>query len=233
METWWSHYRSIADISVVHVDLTDNLIAETCALRFLDKTERQRAQRFVDVAPRRRFMLCRAALRATLCQTLHCENDDLNFRASDNGKPAAYCRHLRLPVEFNVSHSYTHGLIAVTRHAAVGIDVEARILRQDIDGEIRKVFSQREQRLLAQSPPQDKENLFFRLWTLKEALIKATGDGFRLDTSTFTLPDALIQGDLCSEFRFPHLPDRAWTVANLECDRFAAAVACEVASPNQ
>ena len=119
-------------------------------------------------------------------------------------------------------------MLAFTKSGRLGVDVEHRDIRHDIDGEIRKVFSETEQTLLKSVTGKEKEELFLRLWTAKEALIKATGEGFRADTSAFTLPDDIISGSRCSRIRLPTLPNVEWNLVNLENVDFAAAVAHEV-----
>ena len=73
----------------------------------------------------------------------------------------------------------------------------------------------------------DKVHLFFSLWTIKEALIKALGKGFSLDVSGFEVPLAMRRGVVTSTFRFPEMPSVRWRLENLGNERFAAAIAHE------
>ena len=159
---------------------------------------------------------------------MKCENSQLSFTPSSQDKPTALVDLEPVSFNFNVSHSDVHGLLAFSRRGRVGVDVEHRSFRHDIDGEIRKVFSEKEQTLLAAAKGESKKDLFFRLWTIKESLIKATGDGFRLDTASFSVPEALIRGSSHARFQFPHLPELDWEIVNLETNQFAAAMAREV-----
>ena len=79
----------------------------------LDDEEKTRWRRFLAVAPRRQFALCRAALRVTLAERLGCSNRRLSFGYGEHGKPFARVDGRRAPVGFNASHSGQHGLIAV------------------------------------------------------------------------------------------------------------------------
>ena len=227
---WWRPYDDIDHVSVVYVDLSKDLQTDTRALGWLDEEERTRAQRLKVARARTAFVRCRAALRANLCNRIGCQNPDLTFVASEGGKPAALVQGERLDYEFNVSHSFDHGLLAFAREGRLGVDVEDRNRRRDVSREIRKVFSEEEQQLLLSASGKELVELFFRLWTVKEALIKATGDGFRLKTSLFSAPDSLLQGQRKASFRFGHLPQVEWTLVNLECDKFAGAFAHEVMS---
>ena len=70
-----------------------------------------------------------------------------------------------------------------------------------------------------------KVHLFFRLWSMKEALIKALGTGFSLNPSRFEVPEAILCGARSGDFGFPHSPASTWRLHDLGEPRFAAAVA--------
>ena len=119
-------------------------------------------------------------------------------------------------------------MIALAGHGRIGVDVEERRPCHDPDGAIRTAFAPAEQAELAAARGARKAELFFRLWTLKEALLKALGVGLSLDTSGFEVPLALRQGAPTSLFRFPHDPTVGWRLDNLSNADFAAAVAHEL-----
>ena len=107
---------------------------------------------------------------------------------------------------FNVSHSGDHGQVAFAPNGRLGVDVEERHRRHDPGGPIKDVFTPREQAALAAARADGKLRRFFKLWTLKEAAIKALGTGFSLDPAKFEIPASLCQCQRQAEFRFPHLP---------------------------
>jgi phosphopantetheine--protein transferase-like protein len=84
-----------------------------------------------------------------------------------------------------------------------------------------------EQSRLAGAGANRKRQLFFRLWTMKEALIKALGTGFSLHVSEFEIPPSMWNGQRLCEFRFPHSPEVCWRLENLGNREFAAAIAHE------
>ena len=227
-ERWWRPYRRAGRTEVFHVDLGPCASREAAALEYLDDAESARSRRFVAERPRRQHVLSRAALRALLCERLGCGNDALSFSASRLGKPRALVDGMAVNVGFNLSHSGEHGLIALADSGRVGVDVEERIVRHDIDGSIKTVFAPAEQHALEAARGEAKVRLFFRLWTLKEALIKALGTGFTLETSGFQVPAAMLAGAGAGDFRFPHMPEVAWRLQSLGNARFAAATAQEL-----
>ena len=213
----------------MHVDLTPHAAREAEALAWLDGEEQARWRRYQYDGPRRRFALCRAALRAVLCRQLDCRNEQLAFGASDHGKPYAVVQGEVASVSFNVSHSGAHGLIGVARAGRLGVDVEERRAPRDLDGLISSVLGPDEQAELALARGCRKLRLFFNFWTIKEALIKALGLGLSLDMSQFEIPSAMRQGKATSIFQFPQMPTVRWRLEDLGNEHFAAAIAHELA----
>jgi len=219
---WWSAWRESEDSVILHVDIRPDSDHEERAYGLLDEDERARWDRFVHEGARRRFALCRAALRINLCQRLACSNGELSFGYLEHGKPFAIVNGVPSPANFNVSHSGRHGLIAFAKQDALGVDLEVRRPGRDFDGIGSRVYGPQE-RLALSAAGRGKADLFYRLWSLKEALIKALGTGFSLSPSHFEIPPQMLAGDPSAEFRFPHLPsDRFW-LEDLGEPRFAAA----------
>lgn len=233
--SWWHPLGIVGNTALVHVDLTPDRTHEAAAVKWLDETELARWHRYQHPRPRRQFALCRAVLRGMLCARLRCNNRDLRFAALAHGKPEALVGGTAVASSFNVSHGGNHGLIAFAPHGRLGVDIEERHSRHDPDGHIRSVFTPDEQAALASAVGEAKALLFFRLWTLKEAVIKALGTGFSLDTATFELPRAIYRGgrrQACLELPpLPTLtldPGTRWRLDDIGTDDYAAAVAIEL-----
>ena len=218
---------AVGGIDVAHVDLRPDPERENEAVAWLDPAERERLDRFRIPRPRREYALCRAALRAGLCERLDCANDDLSFGYHEHGKPFALVRGRAVPASFNVSHSTPHGLIGLAAQGRLGIDVEARRADRDFDGIAGVVFGPQERATVAVAWGEDKIRLFYRLWTLKEAVIKALGTGFSLNPSGFEVPSIMLHGADSGRLRCPRVPADTWQLACLADTRFAAAIAWE------
>ena len=155
------------------------------------------------------------------------------FGLSKYGKPFATVHGEAAPVSFSVSHSGKHGLIAFAPEGRLGVDIEERIARRNLDVLSRAVFGQAEQAELGMTHGSQKIHLFFKIWTIKEALIKAHGMGFLLDASRFEIPLAMRHGTSGSTFQLPQMPAVKWQVENLGTEHFAAAIAHELSrGPN-
>ena len=221
-------FRSVPNAEVYHVALTPHALREASSEAWLDRSELARAERFLYPGPRRRYVLLRASIRALLCDRLACANGDLSFASAEHGKPYAVVSGAPADIQFNLSDSGAHGLIAIAPAGRVGIDVEERLDTRDIDGLAETVFGREEQAHVGAARGRERERRFYRLWTVKEALLKALGTGLYLDVAGFQVPSALLRGEAEAVFRFPHLPEARWRVEDLGTDDFAAAIAHEI-----
>ncbi len=139
--------------------------------------ERERAARFHFDRHRRRYIVARGALRVILGGYLDAEPDRTRFSYSDKGKPSLADEWAGSKIDFNVSHSHELAVYAFARARLVGIDVE-QIRSKPVAEELaERFFSPRECDLFLDLPRDRKQEVFFDLWTLKEAYLKATGEG--------------------------------------------------------
>ncbi|HWK55182.1 MAG TPA: 4'-phosphopantetheinyl transferase superfamily protein, partial [Hyphomicrobiales bacterium] len=76
----------------------------------------------------------------------------------------------------------------------VGVDVEHALREVAAEALTARFFAPEELQALQSLPEADRNEYFFRLWTLKEAYVKALGLGLRipLDSFVFDLDDAQI-----------------------------------------
>lgn len=107
--------------------------------------------------------------------------DDYQLERSIYGKPYL----VGCPMDFNISHSGEHILCAVSEWP-VGCDVE---LIGDFDIHSMQWFiHQDELRFLSKNCyGSERTEAFYRLWTMKESLLKASGTGLAVDPGSFNL----------------------------------------------
>ena len=225
---WWKPLGRPDGVDIVHVDLKPNADREAEAITWLSDAEQSRWKRFLHPSPAGRYALCRAALRAILCHGLDCGNDELVIAQDELGKPFALLGGKSVRVSFNVSHSGEHGLIALTRQGRVGVDVEELNTPGGLELLIDSVLSPGERACVSSGNQTERTRDFLRLWTIKEALIKALGMGLSLDMSAFEVPAGMRQGAARGVFRFPESPEAVWRVADIGGRDFSAALASEV-----
>jgi 4'-phosphopantetheinyl transferase len=167
----------------VHVWRAD-LGVEAAYLRRLEKNlsadERKRASRFRFARDRDRFVGARGLLREILALYLNATPGRLRFDYGAHGKPFL-AREEHSSLCFNLSHSFDVMLLAIAHKREVGVDVEGvRSIGLATDELGDTVLSEPEKQVLARCGGQDKRTTFLRFWTLKEAFIKADGQGVSL-----------------------------------------------------
>ena len=142
----------------------------------LSSEEVDRANRYGTDALRERYVAGRAALRETLAGRLGVAPADVGIRRGLRGRPM-----LEPPgqLDFNVTHTRGVALIAHLERPGfrVGVDIEAVDRTLAHDGLARKFLTARERETIADLDDDGRRRAFLRLWTCKEAMSKATGDG--------------------------------------------------------
>ena len=135
-------------------------------------------RRFHFARDARDYAAAHALLRTMLSRDSERAPGDWQFDKTPAGKPFLRDAGATGGASFSLSH--TRGMVAcaVTSDADVGIDVEGidRVVHaSDI---ATRFFAPSETAALAKLAPEIRTRRFFDLWTLKEALVKATGLGF-------------------------------------------------------
>ena len=153
----------------------------------LDDTERARAARFVFPRHRVQFIAAHALVRAALGRLCGVPPAAWRFVSDAHGKPSAWLEDSPAPISFNLSHTEGMAGLAIRLGAgwAIGFDLEP--LARTVDLAIAdRFFSPREVAWLGALPASARAAGFLRLWTLKEAFIKATGKGLTQNLAAFS-----------------------------------------------
>jgi 4'-phosphopantetheinyl transferase len=155
----------------------------------LSAEERDRAARFRFDADRDAFMAAHALLRAMLSERAEVAPETWRFVAGPAGKPALDPAHGLPWLRFNLTHARSLVACAVAVGEDIGIDVESLDRRPPAEGLAARWFAPEENACLAAMPEPARTEAFLRFWTLKEAFVKATGDGIALgiERVVFTL----------------------------------------------
>jgi len=169
----------------------------------LDEEECARAARFRMEADRRAYIAAHALTRQMLstmappapAAMAPVAPADWRFIRGQAGKPEIDPAHGLPWLRFNLSH--TRGLVAcaVTAEADIGLDVEDLERREASPGLAERNFAPSEAAMIAALAPEARHETFLKVWTLKEAFVKATGDGIGLglDRFAFTLDPPVLR----------------------------------------
>jgi 4'-phosphopantetheinyl transferase len=151
----------------------------------LSQEELARASRFVHARHGRRFTIAHGRMRELLARRIGAKPTEVVFYENAFGKPAIRGGSL---IGFNLSTSEDLAVLAISDGGIeLGVDIEwVRPLEHD--DLARRYFSEAEQVALAKLREEDRLHGFFRCWTLKEAVVKAIGEGLSIPLDRFDVP---------------------------------------------
>jgi 4'-phosphopantetheinyl transferase len=140
----------------------------------LPEDEQRRSHQYRIPADQARFVLARSLTRMLLSHYLAIDASQLTLAVGPIGK-----LHLPPPepLKFNATHSGDMVLVALTRDADVGVDVEHLRRVTKYEELAQRYYCEREIATLQALPPESRHRAFFLAWTRKEALLKGVGKG--------------------------------------------------------
>lgn len=154
---------------------------------FLSDDERQRAERFKVEQKRQQYIITRGHLRQCLSNLTGIDPKDCLFDYLKHGKPVWNKQQIYPDLSFNISHSYSFALIAISLQNRLGIDIEKIQNCKDHQPLVMRYFSPSEQIGFNRLPVADKARAFYAIWTRKEAFIKATSEGLAYGLDNFSV----------------------------------------------
>lgn len=180
-------------------------------LEILDRDELFCAESFAARSDRRRYVASHALLRRELGACLAADPAKLRLGrrscvtcGSAHGQP--FVTSPPTDVEFSISRSKTAVGVAISTTGPVGLDLEETVGEADL-APLLELLHDNERSELANLDPAALPTEFTRLWTRKEAYLKALGTGLG------RAPDTDYLGKVRAEDR-----PAGWTVANLHLE---------------
>ena len=150
----------------------------------LSPDEKDRSNRFLRAADGALFALTRGTLRCLLSEATGVLPDKIAFAEGPYGKPCLVGTHVP---HFNVSHSGCWALIGISNSRDIGVDIE---FMRAAGGELdlaRSFFSAAEYRSLEGLANGMLLSSFYKIWTCKEAVLKAHGAGITEHLKDFSV----------------------------------------------
>lgn len=150
----------------------------------LTAEERYRMSRFIHEGDRRRFLVGHSMLRILLSRYLQNSPENILLSTNEYGK-------LFLPksdVFFNISHSENMVMLAFVRKMQIGVDIEKIKYLNDYLQIAKNCFLPEESRRIYSYANEDNSmECFYKIWTIKEAYVKACGDGLSKSLKSFVI----------------------------------------------
>ncbi|MEO1519422.1 MAG: 4'-phosphopantetheinyl transferase superfamily protein [Cyanobacteria bacterium J06633_2] len=165
------------DVHLWQVILSCGIDQQQTYYATLSSDERARADRFKFEHLRHRFIIGRGVLRELLGRYLAIAPGEIRFTYGRYGKPTLDQAVHSTSISFNLSHSNTMALLVFCRKGMIGVDVEH--IRSSVDALAlsKRFFTPHEYHHICSCASEQAIAEFFRLWTCKEAYLKATGEG--------------------------------------------------------
>lgn len=153
----------------------------------LSDQEQHRSKNFIFSNDKIRYQVIRSALRQLLSHYLQIAANEIKIEYNRFGKPILNRQRPLPPFYFNISHSNDLALLAFCSSSKIGVDVEY-IKRHTKYRKIAQRFFSAQENSILQNVDEDKiAATFFRLWTRKEAFVKAVGTGLGFPLNKFTI----------------------------------------------
>lgn len=166
----------------IKVDTYFNLIQDTYA-DILNDQEITKASRFLKTRDTETYIVTRYVLRSILAHFTLIPPADIQFHFSTRKKPTVD------GIEFNVSHSGNFVIIAISS-APLGIDIEFINQNFDYDPLMNTIFDKEESAVIYKNA--DRLLSFYVLWTRKEAVLKASGEGLTEDLTEVNVIEPIV-----------------------------------------
>lgn len=164
-------------LCTVGLEASDDVLHD--AIDTLSSEDRVRFASFTHDVVARRYAIGRAALRAMLGQVIGVAPALVPIRDGLHGKPHLAREASPFPLWFSLAHSDELCVIALSRVAEVGVDLERSRAVEQWARVAARVFDPRERAELAIAVEQGEEpgKAFLRHWCRVEAELKAIGCG--------------------------------------------------------
>jgi len=165
LDVWW--------VNMPELDVDEWIMTWNSSLGEQD-FERLRQKRLPKGLPQ--FLFTRLTLRHLLSMYEPAIRPrEWRFLRGENGRP--YVDPQQSSLSFNLTHSEDKLLLVFSRQGDPGIDVESLQREVDMQPLADRYFFPSEAQQLRELDEAARREWFFRLWTLKEAAVKATGAG--------------------------------------------------------
>ena len=193
----------------------DELLADPVTST-LTKSELERAGKFAFPHLATRWIRGRVALRQILSLYLRTIPQDVAFGSGSRGKPFIIAPDgTPSKIEFNMSDTGDHVMVAIAANRSIGVDVEKIRDIEKIDDIVERNFSELERRSYRGLPQRCRRTAFFTAWTRKEAYTKAVGLGLYLPLDSFSV--SIAPEEPARIIEIDGSPSRAaeWTVSDI------------------
>ncbi|MBX9703152.1 MAG: 4'-phosphopantetheinyl transferase superfamily protein [Silvanigrellaceae bacterium] len=137
--------------------------------------EKTQAKKFINSYLSERYIISHGLLRHLLAFYTKKDPQTIAYKNNQYGKP--FLKNSRSKIQFNMSHSKDYAAYILALGCEVGIDIEWKNKDIDVPELSSLVLTENESTLFNELSSDKKLNAFYEVWTKKEAILKAFGQG--------------------------------------------------------
>jgi len=216
-------------IHIWAADLEQDEAVISSLKRLLSRDELVKAGQFFLEKDSRYFITGRGILKSLLGIYLKTDPSLLTISYSKYGKPYLPISSNNEQLYFNIAHSGNVALFAFLRDREIGIDIEYIHEIREMDDIARNYFSSKEFESYSHLPEGYRTKPFFNCWTMKEAFIKAIGEGFSRPLHKFDVSFLPSVPARLNSINGDYKAAAEWTIKELKpAQGYAAAFAVEL-----
>lgn len=191
---WSAHYDDLER----HVKVLSDIVSQE---------EQKTASTFRIAADARKYVLRHGAVRIILGNYINQSPEMIPLLIGMNSKPCLDLEDSYSDISFNLSHSSEMILIGITKKRRIGVDVVKVDPSYRFHESADYILTIGEKAFLRKIEPTLRYEIFFRIWTLKEAILKATGSTLtmmkKIDLSEI-IQDIIFSPDYSRKFLNTH-----------------------------
>jgi 4'-phosphopantetheinyl transferase len=152
------------------------------------------------------------------------EPSNLEIISTENHKPVL--GNAPFKISFNITHSENIIMLAVGFDVDVGVDAEFIMDDFDTDGFVKSNYHPNERVVFQKLNDQNQTDFFYKIWTLKEAFLKLTGEGINAHLSKIDF-----SGEKASIKYSKGEPKNLWLYSWKRKDNYICSMACDNIQP--
>jgi 4'-phosphopantetheinyl transferase len=139
--------------------------------------EATRAAGFKKTRDAQDYILRHGMVRAVVGQYIRKEPQEIQFIHEQSGKPDLDPEGDLHDIHFSLSRTDEMVCLGISKKTRIGLDVVKCDSRYPFLAAAEYLFTPDERQWITRTTPHDRHVRFFRIWSLKEALLKAMGGG--------------------------------------------------------
>lgn len=186
----WGKLRGTDALQIFWVPVPRTLLSDELRplIQLLNADEKHVYSRYRVDHKRVEFLVGRALVKQAIGSWLGLNAEQVKITKNIYGKPFVEEELMKdRKIYFNLTNTSSFVCALFGRHEWIGIDAE--YMQEGHLDVMNIVFTPQEVAfVLGHSDPQQRRQAFYRIWTRKEAIMKAEGLGFAMDPLSFQVP---------------------------------------------